>query len=155
MRITLELNEEQAHGLLLQLQKVSPSQEKNTREPTLLERATFGAAPVPGTTDRPEAARSLLLEGPDCVPLPDEPKAVPTSTKKQAEKKQETFAEQAEKQNADAVITSKQWSNLLNAGFVTGKNFDAIDAIVKEKFNCRVRDLKQSQYEAAVEAVRG
>ena len=54
----------------------------------------------------------------------------------------------------DEKITSSEWTKLLNVGLYAGKTIDGIDALVREKFSCRTRDLRKSQYAEALEAIK-
>ena len=60
------------------------------------------------------------------------------------------FAEQAEA----CKIDMKQWTNLLNTGCFHGLGVDGTDALIKEKFGCRTRDLKQGQLEEAIALIK-
>jgi len=88
------------------------------------------------------------------VPLITTEKQPGKDLKRFNKKTTESFAEEAERRGAEAKITFAQWSNLLNAGLSRGKTMDAIDDLVRERFGGRIRDLKVSEYDEAVELMK-
>jgi hypothetical protein len=168
VKIVIELTHEQAASLRAQLDGAPREAPKDTAPPLVVHLSDpTGKEPKPGThppsstaselfdsfdgvsSVRADAeiasaaaaagrallaegpARELLKDGPACVPLPDEPRPVP-------------------KASDDEPVTSAQWCDLLNAAAARGRD---ANAIVREAFACRVRDLKQRQFQAAKDAI--